>query len=137
MAFWALGLLMSAPQAPLPLPDRQPDGPAPRATAAAVSASATTTASTTIIFQCRLIPLLLVRVRRRTTGSPVSRPRGRELVSLGLPGARTGARARSDVGHISCFTIPYCFEAVSYTHLRAHETGRNLVCRLLLEKKKT
>src|SRR5665213_1312125 len=28
------------------------------------------------------------------------------------------------------------FNAVSYTHLRAHETGRNLVCRLLLEKKK-
>ena len=26
-------------------------------------------------------------------------------------------------------------KAVSYTHLRAHETGRNLVCRLLLEKK--
>ena len=25
---------------------------------------------------------------------------------------------------------------VSYTHLRAHETGRKLVCRLLLEKKK-
>src|SRR5665213_2182854 len=25
-------------------------------------------------------------------------------------------------------------EPVSYTHLRAHETGRNLVCRLLLEK---
>ena len=28
-------------------------------------------------------------------------------------------------------------QSVSYTHLRAHETGRNLVCRLLLEKKKT
>ena len=28
------------------------------------------------------------------------------------------------------------FMSVSYTHLRAHETGRNLVCRLLLEKKK-
>src|SRR5665213_4012210 len=28
-------------------------------------------------------------------------------------------------------------DPVSYTHLRAHETGRNLVCRLLLEKKKT
>src|SRR5665213_1628889 len=25
------------------------------------------------------------------------------------------------------------FWSVSYTHLRAHETGRNLVCRLLLE----
>ena len=26
--------------------------------------------------------------------------------------------------------------SVSYTHLRAHETGRKIVCRLLLEKKK-
>ena len=33
--------------------------------------------------------------------------------------------------------FPWCRKiAVSYTHLRAHETGRNLVCRLLLEKKK-
>ena len=29
------------------------------------------------------------------------------------------------------------FEAVSYTHLRAHETVLDLVCRLLLEKKTT
>ena len=28
------------------------------------------------------------------------------------------------------------FPAVSYTHLRAHETRHDLVCRLLLEKKK-
>ena len=28
------------------------------------------------------------------------------------------------------------FAAVSYTHLRAHETDSYLVCRLLLEKKK-
>src|SRR5665647_3652711 len=28
-------------------------------------------------------------------------------------------------------------EAVSYTHLRAHETDSYLVCRLLLEKKKS
>src|SRR5665648_1184272 len=28
------------------------------------------------------------------------------------------------------------FAAVSYTHLRAHETRHDLVCRLLLEKKK-
>ena len=27
-------------------------------------------------------------------------------------------------------------QSVSYTHLRAHETRSNLVCRLLLEKKK-
>ena len=29
-----------------------------------------------------------------------------------------------------------CYGAVSYTHLRAHETVLDLVCRLLLEKKK-
>mgnify|MGYP003379484333 CR=1 FL=1 len=28
-----------------------------------------------------------------------------------------------------------CAQAVSYTHLRAHETVLDLVCRLLLEKK--
>ena len=30
----------------------------------------------------------------------------------------------------------WCLLAVSYTHLRAHETVLDLVCRLLLEKKK-
>src|SRR5450756_363187 len=28
---------------------------------------------------------------------------------------------------------PICVDAVSYTHLRAHETRHDLVCRLLLE----
>ena len=37
---------------------------------------------------------------------------------------------------LTCDEIIYCMEAVSYTHLRAHETGAYLVCRLLLEKKK-
>ena len=36
---------------------------------------------------------------------------------------------------IDTWGVDFVF-AVSYTHLRAHETGRNLVCRLLLEKKK-
>ena len=40
----------------------------------------------------------------------------------------------TDVGNMS--DIGASGDAVSYTHLRAHETGRNLVCRLLLEKKK-
>ena len=30
----------------------------------------------------------------------------------------------------------HCCHTVSYTHLRAHETVLDLVCRLLLEKKK-
>ena len=34
-------------------------------------------------------------------------------------------------------SMGYTYEAVSYTHLRAHETVLDLVCRLLLEKKKT
>ena len=32
--------------------------------------------------------------------------------------------------------FPGSLTAVSYTHLRAHETSLHLVCRLLLEKKK-
>ena len=31
----------------------------------------------------------------------------------------------------------HCIRPVSYTHLRAHETSLHLVCRLLLEKKKS
>src|SRR5664280_2214089 len=36
-----------------------------------------------------------------------------------------------------CTVIVDSYGAVSYTHLRAHETVLDLVCRLLLEKKKT
>ena len=39
---------------------------------------------------------------------------------------------------VAQYSIPYVMMhmPVSYTHLRAHETKANLVCRLLLEKKK-
>ena len=36
--------------------------------------------------------------------------------------------------HAPCYTL-HTSRAVSYTHLRAHETSLHLVCRLLLEKK--
>ena len=35
------------------------------------------------------------------------------------------------------FNVAHDVPPVSYTHLRAHETVLDLVCRLLLEKKKT
>ena len=35
----------------------------------------------------------------------------------------------------SCQSMEMAMDAVSYTHLRAHETVLDLVCRLLLEKK--
>ena len=44
------------------------------------------------------------------------------------------ARGIIHLGATSCY-VGDNTDAVSYTHLRAHETGRNLVCRLLLEKK--
>ena len=37
---------------------------------------------------------------------------------------------------LSLADLGYTKDAVSYTHLRAHETPEHLVCRLLLEKKK-
>ena len=47
-----------------------------------------------------------------------------------------GALAQSPWGVFSIsMTIPIA--PVSYTHLRAHETVLDLVCRLLLEKKNT
>ena len=48
------------------------------------------------------------------------------LVSLSMPPAREP--------EFTAF-IAGCPQAVSYTHLRAHETRHDLVCRLLLEKK--
>ena len=37
---------------------------------------------------------------------------------------------------LTAFFATSLLKAVSYTHLRAHETPEHLVCRLLLEKKK-
>ena len=43
--------------------------------------------------------------------------------------SKTGGHLASNLGMVE-------LTAVSYTHLRAHETDSYLVCRLLLEKKK-
>src|SRR5450756_421631 len=43
-----------------------------------------------------------------------------------------GTEARSTIANVE--DLPS--QPVSYTHLRAHETRHDLVCRLLLEKKK-
>ena len=60
--------------------------------------------------------------------------------------ARTGHKDNGDRLAVGMVFLPRldlgaqetcrCIVAVSYTHLRAHETKANLVCRLLLEKKK-
>ena len=55
--------------------------------------------------------------------------------SAGSAGVAIGAYS-STGGSNSAAILGTTSGAVSYTHLRAHETGRNLVCRLLLEKKK-
>ena len=44
---------------------------------------------------------------------------------------RSTLKSRKDVNLLRT----YRFKSVSYTHLRAHETCADLVCRLLLEKK--
>ena len=66
------------------------------------------------------------RTRRR------ERPKHFDHTSSRQPPGLRGGRYRplddADVARIH--------DAVSYTHLRAHETVLDLVCRLLLEKKK-
>ncbi|WDT36800.1 hypothetical protein PVA38_11225 [Streptococcus pneumoniae D39] len=57
-----------------------------------------------------------------------------------LPDGLNGSgfsRAISTSGRLSgSWTVRLKIYTVSYTHLRAHETVLDLVCRLLLEKKK-
>ena len=68
-----------------------------------------------------------------------------DVVALGSPG-RGGVTAPgpgrfpcpADRGHPPARRrARWCRTPVSYTHLRAHETVLDLVCRLLLEKKST
>ena len=63
------------------------------------------------------------------------------LSLLGVSDSNTGVRLSSpsvlsDSGVMEIIVIFATSNAVSYTHLRAHETREDLVCRLLLEKKK-
>src|SRR5450756_1199177 len=60
---------------------------------------------------------------------------GRDLVELRMPAAM---RPDLDAGgrHLGDLAPAQHATPVSYTHLRAHETRHDLVCRLLLEKKK-
>ena len=60
----------------------------------------------------------------------------REFVVFSRYLSFTDAAKELFIAQSTLSTILLRSRAVSYTHLRAHETGRNLVCRLLLEKKK-
>ena len=65
---------------------------------------------------------------RGTTRVPLRQFR-RQLDALRLAAGQRGRRlAEMEVAE------PHVVEPVSYTHLRAHETVLDLVCRLLLEK---
>src|SRR5664280_349055 len=78
-------------------------------------------------------------------GADTGEPQGARLAAIGIshPCVLVGSRAarqhggsvgqrENGVGGVD----PRGVSPVSYTHLRAHETVLDLVCRLLLEKKK-
>ena len=50
--------------------------------------------------------------------------------------AGSALTAQSQRLNVAASNLANADSAVSYTHLRAHETRHDLVCRLLLEKKK-
>ena len=52
-------------------------------------------------------------------------------------GIPVGTLAIGEDGAINAAILAASIISVSYTHLRAHETVLDLVCRLLLEKKKS
>src|SRR5665811_1200747 len=74
---------------------------------------------------------------------PLAHPRPRCCRDPAMAANRTqdttflGARYRRLARRIGKLKALVAIQPVSYTHLRAHETVLDLVCRLLLEKKKT
>ena len=62
---------------------------------------------------------------------------GTSSVVSAVPGFRDPAVLRAAAGHdVDHAANRIAAPPVSYTHLRAHETVLDIVCRLLLEKKK-
>jgi len=63
-----------------------------------------------------------------------------KLIAKNDPAAFAAALSNADEDALSGETLKGVaisgYDSVSYTHLRAHETVLDLVCRLLLEKKK-
>ena len=58
----------------------------------------------------------------------------RPIIALDLPSAEAALDFVGRFDGENLF-VKVGMESVSYTHLRAHETRHDLVCRLLLEKK--
>ena len=59
---------------------------------------------------------------------------GYALAHSGIAGEIVLVDVDKDKAHAQALDIADSVSSVSYTHLRAHETRSNLVCRLLLEK---
>ena len=74
-------------------------------------------------------------VKQTVRAGTKSNQKGMLELPLGLPFGPTVADAICDIPDIELFESLFESDAVSYTHLRAHETVLDLVCRLLLEKK--
>ena len=71
---------------------------------------------------------------RSSAASDVYKRQVLDEITLPAAAFKGLTKARVDAYHGSMYSF---FETpVSYTHLRAHETVLDLVCRLLLEKKK-
>src|SRR5665647_3049349 len=61
--------------------------------------------------------------------------RGGDLNSIAGMGRMAAVSIQRTTNTSICTALTDATKAVSYTHLRAHETDSYLVCRLLLEKK--
>ena len=78
-----------------------------------------------------------INVHERVVVIDISEERNQPLVLINPE--ITWYSPEKHVGEEGCLSVPDVHdnvEPVSYTHLRAHETVLDLVCRLLLEKKK-
>src|SRR5674536_172637 len=72
----------------------------------------------------------VLRLKRSASASPLEVATGTVRVATKVKTSASRPCRRRAPGHTATSAV-----AVSYTHLRAHETPEHLVCRLLLEKK--
>src|SRR5665213_1781914 len=85
-------------------------------------------------FQRQQILQQTVRIRRKFPAYSL-RMCAKTRTAPSGPSASSEMRRNRNKPRRCPLSTPDNGSTVSYTHLRAHETGRNLVCRLLLEKK--
>ena len=83
-----------------------------------------------------LLHAAVLRIRHLLYDTGVIRPVRPAIPTIAIGNLALGGTGKTPMMELVLRILKGTEQTVSYTHLRAHETVLDLVCRLLLEKKK-